>query len=147
MKCKWISDTDTEPSLLPESEAAKVVARPTANQKTGQVRNEWYFPAGTELDHPDAWKFVNFGMATAADQECEDACQVLAADERTRRELAYQADAKGIHEDADRDLFFRGVITGYERLPNGSLAYIPGENWCDHAQKIEAEKAKEDNEL
>jgi hypothetical protein len=147
VKCKFINDTDTEPSLLPESEAAKAVARPARNRETGEIRNDWYFPAGTELDHPDAWKMVNFGMATASDQECLDACQKITADEKSRRELAYQADAKGINEPADRDLFFRGVITGYERLPNGSLAYVPGPNWGDHAQKIEAEKAKEDDEL
>jgi len=147
MKCKFINDTDTEPRLLPESEAAKAVARPARNRETGEIRNDWYFPAGTELDHPDAWKMVNFGMATASDQECVDACQKITAEETSRRELAYQADAKGINEEADRDLFFRGVITGYERLPNGSLAYVPGPKWGDHAQKIEAEKSKENDEL
>lgn len=147
MKCKFLTDVDTEPSLLPESEAAKAIARQSTNRETGEVRNEWYFPAGTELDHPDAWKFVDFGMATAADQECIDTCQVLTPEQREKRELSYQADAKGIHEASDRDLFFRGVITGYERLPSGSLAYVPGPNWADHAQKIEVEKAKEDDEL
>ena len=147
MRCKFINDTDTEPRLLPPSEAVKAVARPSKHRETGEIRNDWFFPAGTELDHPDAWKMVNFGMATASDQECLDACQKITADEKSRRELAYQADAKGINEESDRDLFFRGVITGYERLPNGSLAYVPGPNWAGHAQKIQAEKAKEDDEL
>ncbi len=149
MKCTFLNNTDTEYSLIPPSEQAKTLAKIEYHRETGEPVMRHYFPAGTVLEHPDAWKFVNFGMATAADEECESRIKPMTPEQAKTLQLKYQAAALGIHDKDDLKLFMDGVIAGYEKLPNGQDAYLPGPNWdAWYAEnQAKAEKSKENNEL
>jgi hypothetical protein len=140
MKCEFLVDADTERSMLTPEEAAKTVVRMSRNATTGEMREEAYFPAGTIHEHPECWRLVDFGMAKPADDECERMCKPMSSDERSKLILAYKADSLGIHDAADRELFFAGVIAGYEGLGDGKLAYIPGPNY--EAWKVEQDALK-----
>ena len=143
MKCRFIVDIDADPSMVPEDQKAKIRWRPARSRK-GKERLDPYFAAGTEYEHPMAAHFVEIGCAVPADQECTTACGNISQAELDRRAQDYRADAAGIHDPKDRDLFFAGVITGYEDLGNGKHAYIPGPNYdaWDEARK-QAAQAKD----
>lgn len=147
MKCKFLNDTDTEKHMLPESEQAKVVERREYHQETGEPRSGWYFPAGTVLEHPDAWKFVNFGMATAADQECEERIKPMTAERAAYIQKRYRATSLGINDPVDMQLFLDDVIAGYEQVPNGQLAYLPGPKWDEWNASNKAKQATEEDDI
>lgn len=80
-------------------------------------------PAGTVIDHPDAFRLVQLGCAEPADDQC------AAAHGRTPEQLeaariAYVRVERGILPE-DYERYDNGVITGYN--PDGSC--IPGPNW------------------
>lgn len=147
MKCEFLIDADTERSKIPESEAAKTKTRMSRNASTGEWREEAYFPVGTILEHPDAWRFVEYGMAKPADEECEARCKPMTPEDRAKLELGYKADSLGIHDPEDRKLFFDGVIAGYEGLGDGKIAYLPGPNWEAWKAKQESLKANTESEI
>lgn len=47
-------------------------------------------PAGTEIDHPDAWRLVHLGVAEPLDEECQEVAG-LTPDEIAEREARYRA--------------------------------------------------------
>lgn len=147
MKCKFIDDTDTEHSLLSPQQQALTLSRIRKNAVTLQDRVEHYFPAGTILEDANAFKFVNFGMATPADDECAAACQPQTPAQRASLETKYRAAALGIHDEKDYSLYAAGVIAGYEKLPNGQTAYLPGPNWEKWNAEQKAANAKAESEL
>lgn len=146
MKCEFLVDADTEKSLLDPAEAAKVVSRWSRNSTTGVMREEWYFPKGTIHEHPECWRLVDCGIAKPADAECEARCKQMTPAERARLELEYKADALGINDPVDRQLFFDGVIAGYEAVGDGQLAWLPGpnyEHWRAEQEKLKTAKASD----
>lgn len=147
MKCEFLVDADTERSMLAPEEAAKTKVRMSRNATTGEMREEAYFPAGTIHEHPECWKLVNFGMAKPADEECEKMCRTLTAAERSQLELSYKADSLGIHDPVDRQLFFDGVIAGYEAVGNGQLAWLPGPNYETWKAEQEAMKKQKESDI
>ena len=68
-------------------------------------------PAGTEINHPDAFKLVRMGIADPIDDDCK------AMVRRTPEQLlaarhAYIRTTKGIHPE-DFDAYDRGMMVGY----------------------------------
>ena len=79
-------------------------------------------PAGTEIEHPDAFKLVRRGAAEPADEECAEAAgmteyQMAVAQHAQRRTAA------GIHPE-DFEAFDAGLMVGY--YPDGR--HVPGPN-------------------
>jgi len=142
MKCKFVVKVDMHEPAVPDSEKSKLVAH-TVRNSLGEDRIDHYFPAGTEYEHPDAWRFVNFGMADAADDECKKKCKPLSDEDRALLQKRYAAASLGIHDQADVQLFLDDVIAGYEFI-DGKAAYIPGPNWSAHQAKIDAEAKKDE---
>lgn len=142
MKCQFVLDVGVDVSALDPESKKLVHFRQVRDGRTGKLKAEPYFPAGTIYEHPDVYHFVNRGMALPADPECEAACPKLTPEQRQKMALEYQADELGIADKDDRELFFAGVIAGYERV-NGQTAYLPGPNWQrwkDAQDKIKAQK-------
>lgn len=139
MQCKFTVDVGVNPATLDAEHHAKIAWRPI----NGGRKMEAYFPAGTVYAHPNAAFFVDRGMALPDDAECEAAIRALTPEQRRRREAEYQADAAGVHDPGDRELFFAGVITGY-KSSNGPKEYVPGPNWDAYQRAREAAKADEE---
>ena len=147
MKCQFLNDTFTERDTLPASEQEKCVAKTEYHRDTGSPRVSWYFPAGTVLEHPDAWKFVNFGMATAADDECQEWIKPVTPERAAYMQKRYRAASLGIRGDVDLQLFMDDVIAGYEMVPNGQLAYLPGPKWDEWNATNKAKQAAKEDEI
>lgn len=141
MKCTFVADTDVNIVTLPEQ--FKPLAQPReARTRRGKKKVEWFFPAGTTYESPMAYVFVDAGQAVAADEECVRAAKPMTDEERRRRELEYKATAAGVLDPADRELFFAGVITGYQR-DGERMVYAPGPLW-DKYQAMKKAKPQED---
>lgn len=147
MKCTFLNDTFTEKNLLPPSEQEKVVTRIEYHAITGEPRPAYYFPAGTVLEHPHAWKFVNFGMATPADEECEKHVMPVTPERAAYMQKRMLATSLGINDEIDVQLFMDDVIAGYEMVPNGKLAYLPGEKWAEWDSANKAKQATKEDEI
>ena len=147
MKCKFILDVDVDVSTMPDDQKPKIKWKTTINRLTGEPRLEAYFPAGTEYEHDNAAFFVNHGMALPADAECEAAVKPMSPDQRKKVEQEYHAAVLGIADAKDKELFFAGVIAGYERLENGQLAYLPGPNYDAWKAAQDAAKAKSTSDV
>ena len=141
MRCKFVLDVDMHEPAVPESEKPKLKVRKSINRSSGLERDEHYFTAGTEYEHPDAWRFVNFGMADAADDECKAHAKPMTAEARETLQLACKADSLGIHDKDDRELFFKGYIAGYEKVGE-NMAYLPGPNYAAWQVELKATAAK-----
>jgi len=138
MKCKFVTDMGVDTSSLDDASRELVRFRPV----NGGRKLEAYFPAGTEFENPNAAFFVDRGCAVPADAECESAAKPLTAEQRAKRERAYRADAAGIHDPGDRELFFADVIKGY-RKEGSKVVYDPGSQWG----KYQAAKAAVEAEV
>lgn len=79
-------------------------------------------PAGTIIEHPDAYRLVRLGAAEPADEECQRAASVSPI-QFQRAVAAQRRAAAGIHPE-DFDAFDAGEMVGY--YPDGS--HIPGPN-------------------
>ena len=79
-------------------------------------------PAGTIIDHPDAYLWVRQGGADPVDEECRLAAGMTDAQmrEATRH---YEMVAKGIHPE-DYEAYQAGAMTGYDDQGH----WIPGPN-------------------
>ncbi len=148
MKCKFIHDVDVQASALPESEKAKVKMKQVKSRRTGKMRWEAYFPAGTIYEHPNAAHFVDCGMAIPEDPECEAACKPMTEEQRISMQNSAQCNALGIHDDNDRELFALGFIAGYEKV-DGKDVYIPGPNYAqwEADRKASATTLSKDSEI
>lgn len=140
MKCQFVIDVDVDVSTMDVESKKLIKWRPVKDGKTGKMRMEPYFPAGTDYEHPNAAYFVERGMAIPKDAACEAACPQLTVEERTRREQEYRADQLGIVDANDRELFFAGVIAGYEQI-NGQAAHLPGPNYAAYKAAQDAVKS------
>lgn len=83
--------------------------------RNGSMTTAWFYPAGTLLEHPEAFWLVRAGEALPDDDECRKACEMN--DEAIQR--AIEARKKMHIHPADRRLYDAGLITGY----NGDGSY------------------------
>jgi hypothetical protein len=108
MKCKLLHDTPAAPTIPP---------------------NKTILPAGTVIDHPDAWLLVQMGAAEAVDRECE-----LKAD-RTPEQLKqaqyeHLRTRRGISPE-DYAAYDAGEIVGY----NADGSAKPGPSFVDEDEE------------
>lgn len=89
------------------------------------------------IEHPDAFRLVQYGCALPADEECATRAR-MSSSQLAAAKHAYERVNAGIAPE-DYTLFDAGIITGYES--DGS--YKPGPNW--HLRP-EAQKEDEDDE-
>lgn len=143
MKCEFVVPVDIDVSVLDDAHKSMVKWRKSQSRATGKPKMEPYFPAGTVYDHPNAFHFVDVGCAIPADDECADAARAMTPEQRKKLEQNYRADAAGIHDAHDRELFFAGVIAGYEDIGNGQHAYKPGPNYAAWKEAQDAEATDE----
>lgn len=116
MKCKTCKDM---PAIHPEGWPP---GRVDSAELTG-ICESGIIPKGTILELPEAYKFVQHGIADPADEECRVAAglsdpEIVLAKMRQRRVAA------GIHPD-DYDAYDQGIMVGYN--PDGS--FKPGPNY------------------
>lgn len=136
MKCKFVFDVSVDPSTMDDAQKELIQLRAVKRQ-TGKIVMEPYFPSGTEYEHPNAVFFVTRGMAVPADDECRVACPHMTEAELKKLQQEYEADSLGIEDKDDRELFFAGIIAGYEQV-SGRTAYLPGPNWQKYKDAQEA---------
>lgn len=97
-------------------------------------------PAGTIIDHPDAFGLVYQGIAEPADEEC--ARRVNMTEAEWKKAVRHYARLRaGIHPD-DFDAWDKGLMTGYN--PDGS--WIPGPNSSQESASISTIDVYEDEE-
>jgi len=96
-------------------------------------------PAGTVIDHPDAFRLVQQGVAIPADEECQRAAN-RSAQQLAAAQYAYTRLAAGIHPD-DYELFDAGVITGYN--PDGTPKLGPA---AEQDESLQTEEDEPDDE-
>lgn len=142
MKCQFVCDVSVDVSTMDDEHKAKIHFR-QVRDRAGKTKMEPYFPAGTEYEHPAAVHFVERGVAIPSDDECREACAHISSSELKRLQEEYAADAAGISDKDDRELFKAGVIEGYEQV-NGKTAYKPGPNWKRY--RTAQEKLKQQQE-
>lgn len=142
MKCTVVTNVDVDVKTFPQNQTGNIRWRHGISHVTRKKILIPYLPAGTDYEHPNAAMFVNHGAAISADDECAAASQPMNANDRAQLQLGYQATMKGIHEEHDRNLFFAGVILGYEPVgEDGQLAYIPGPNYAAWKEAQDEQKA------
>lgn len=92
MKCKLLFDTLAAPTIPPNTNIN---------------------PAGTIVDHPDAYILVQIGMAEAADEEC---AKKVNRTPKQLKQARYEhiRTKKGIHPE-DYHLYDSGEMDGYNR--------------------------------
>lgn len=106
MKCKLIREMTYGPDAGPD--------------KVGTVA-----PAGTVVDHRQAWLLVKQGVAVPEDEECKQKVGVT-PEQMTRAQHAYDRISHGVHPE-DFQAYDEGLMIGYN--PDGS--WKPGPNWED----------------
>lgn len=102
-------------------------------------------PAGTVIDHPDAYKLVRLGVAEPADDECRERCGMTPERMKAAQAAAARAEA-GIHPE-DHEAYAKGWMVGYQKndkapqrdaLGNTSNIWEPGPQWAEYASLLEA---------
>lgn len=95
-------------------------------------------PAGTIIDHPEAFRLVQQGCAEAADDECRDAAG-MTLEEQVKARIHYDMVSQGIAPE-DYEAYQAGVMRGYDR--NGD--WIPGPNYDVWAAEQDEEEEDDD---
>jgi hypothetical protein len=115
---------------------ARLVYSAKASSRHDQAGEE--LPAGTVIDHPQAYILVRNGHAEPADDECRIKAN-MTPDQLAAAQRNYPAIAKGITPD-DRADFFAGKMDGYN--PDGTK--IPGPNAVDDSYDELADEEYDD---
>ena len=119
MKAKLLKQTQASPSA--------------SDERLIVVDGVSYWPEGSIIEDPRAYRLVQMGVAEPADPEC-----TLAAGMTTEKMVLAQRQqelvAKGIHPN-DYQRYFDGEIIGYDE--NGKD--IPGPNYKEEQEDDEAE--------
>jgi hypothetical protein len=112
LKAELLKDTEAAPSAAGDERLVTINGKP-------------HFPAGTIIEHPQAYRLVKMGVAKPADGEC-----VVAAGMTTEQQQAAQVTqelvSKGIHPE-DYQAYLDGIMIGYDE--DGK--YIPGPNYTE----------------
>lgn len=100
---------------------------PSAPDADGQeLRDgERWWPVGSIIDHPDAYRLVKMGVAKPADSECTLSAG-MSTDQMATAQRQQEMVAKGIHPD-DYQRYLDGEILGY----NAEGFDIPGPNYIE----------------
>jgi len=109
-------------------------------------------PAGTVIDHRDAFRLVQMGVAIPLDEDCRRKCLALGLtqEEIADARKAYERTNLGIHPD-DFEAYEAGWMAGYLRtnknpkvdaLGNTSNVWNPGQKW-DEYQALLAQRQDE----
>ena len=110
MKAKLIKELDAAPSA---GDNKQIKEREDGTR---------YWPQGSVIDHPRAFRLVQQGCATPEDDECKSRCSMSAEDLEDAQQ-AQKRVAAGIHPD-DYAAFDAGLMAGYDE--DGK--HIPGPN-------------------
>ena len=95
------------------------------DERLEKINGQFYWPVGTEEEHPKAYRLVRMGIAEPADDEC----RLRAAMSTQEMKLAgrqYEMVSKGIQPE-DYQRYLDGEILGYDEDGND----VPGPNWKD----------------
>ena len=111
MKAKLIKDLDAAPSAGDDEQI---------KEREDGTR---YWPEGSVIDNPRAFRLVQQGVATPEDDECTQRCS-MTLQQMADAQLAQKRVAAGIHPD-DYAAFDAGLMTGYDE--DGK--HIPGPNY------------------
>lgn len=132
-------------ALPPELREQVVVLDVFAN---GKVRPRAFFKVGTILDFPDCWRLVQQGCALPDDDECREKAD-RTPEQLSRAQAVYEPFSKGIAPE-DYDLYFAGVITGYQPdAEDGDppeKLYKPGPNWSKYYELRDVGEDDEDDD-
>ena len=102
---------------------------------------EGKLPAGTIMDHPDAYMLVQGGVAEPADEECEKRAGLTAEQFQAAKYYGKRRE-EHIHPD-DFDAYNAGYMVGY----NGDGSWKPGPNYNEWlVLQDEDEEDEEDDE-
>jgi len=89
---------------------------------TGKHRTK-PLPAGTVIEHPQAYVLVQNGQAAPADDECRQRAG-MSAEQLATAQVHYDMVSKGIQPE-DYEAYQAGAMTGYDSGNN----WIPGPNY------------------
>lgn len=139
MKSALNLDQWANPKSAPEYLLKQMKFKPLRNRRTGKIAPAPYYPKGTVYEGEEAVLRCKTGQAHPIDDECKEALGWSDAQVKAKG-IEYEMDAKGIHDEGDRELYRSGVILGYRRIGDGKLTYEPGPNWDAYqACKVEAD--------
>lgn len=93
--------------------------------------------SGTVIDHQDAYRLVQMGVAEPADRECAEKAGVT-PEAFEAAKAAYERVSRGIHPD-DYEAYRLGLMIGYN--PDGS--WIPGPNYFPGAEDDDEDEEDE----
>jgi hypothetical protein len=88
-------------------------------------------PAGTIIDHPDAYRLVQLGVAEPADEECEQK-HGMTHENMLAKQKTFPRIARGILPE-DYEAFENGEMIGYDNQGR----WVPGPNYCGSEQDYE----------
>lgn len=105
-------------------------------------------PAGTVIDHPDAWRLVEMGSADPADAECLAKCVSLglSGERLAKAKAAYERSDRGIHPE-DFEAYAAGWMIGYQKtddeprrdaIGNTSNIWEPGPKFAEYQALLDA---------
>lgn len=95
-------------------------------------------PEGTLIDHPDAFRLVQMGVAEPADPECAEAAG-MTPEGIAAAGHAYDRVTRGIHPD-DYEAYDAGYMIGYE----GDGSWKPGPNYESWLAQQENDEDEDD---
>jgi hypothetical protein len=96
--------------------------------------------AGTLINHPDAYRLVQMGVAEPADAECAEASS-MTPEKFKQAEYEYERRDRGIHPD-DFEAYDAGYLVGYN--PDGT--WKPGANYETWLAEQETENDEDDED-
>lgn len=104
-------------------------------------KSTYWSPAGTVIEHPDAYLLVRMGCAEPADDECH-AAHGMSEERMKDARKAYPRVAAGVQPE-DYQAFDDGKMLGYK--PDGS--WKPGPNFTDGDEDdYETDDSEDDDE-
>lgn len=106
--------------------------------KKTEARPDGRVPAGTVIDHPDAYLLVRLGCAESVDAECAEKA-ARSPQQLAQARKAQERTSRGIHPD-DFEAYDRGEMIGYEA--DGSP--IPGPNFVPPDEELVDEEDEEE---
>lgn len=130
MKCKVIrEDLEIAPNAPANKTDGQSVVRSV--MRNGQMTDVLFWKKDAIIDHPQAFRLVQQGVALPADEECKTAAR-RNEEQLTASQMAYERVSRGIHPD-DYTLYDAGIIAGY----NDDGSYKPGPNAGQHPEVFE----------
>lgn len=130
---------------------AKLLRDMRSSKRDAQSGRREPQPAGTIVDHPDAYRLVQMGVAEPFDDECRSKCNRTPERMQDAQAMAERT-RLGVHPE-DFEPYERGWMVGYKRtnkapkkdlLGYTSNVWKPGPNWKEYEALL---SAREDEEV